>query len=184
MSENDRRAPTVPPNSEDRDIIYTYGHSSLGDFIAAVDKKGLCAILFGDNQADLLAELQDAVPTRKLTLACPTFGGFLAAAVARLIERPLMSPVFPTSIDDGDFGQMVRAALSLAKVGETVTPEAMTDMIGASPQAVTNVRKCAEGDLLAVAVPFHRMQEQDGSSPAYRWGEERRRYLLSREVAA
>jgi AraC family transcriptional regulator of adaptative response/methylated-DNA-[protein]-cysteine methyltransferase len=184
MSENDRRVSTVPPNSENRDIIYTYGHSALGDFIAAVDKKGLCAILFGDNQADLLAELQDAVPTRKLTLACPTFGGLLAAAVARLIEHPSMSPVFPTSIDDWDLGQMVRAALSLTKVDGTVTPEAITEMIGASPQAVGKVRKRAERDLLAGAIPFHRMQEQDGSSPAYRSGEERRRYLLSREVAA
>jgi O6-methylguanine-DNA--protein-cysteine methyltransferase len=32
-------------------------------------------------------------------------------------------------------------------------------------------------------VPFHRLQELDGTSPAYRWGEERRAALLKREAA-
>lgn len=184
MPENDRDAVKMPATGDLRDIIYAYGESSLGNFIAAIDKNGLCAILFGDNKSDLLAELQDSFPARGFTQACPTYGGFLTRAVARLIERPSMSPVFPTSIDDGDFGQMVRAALHTTRVGETVTPEQITEMIGASSLAADNVRKCAEKDLLAVAVPFHRMQEQDGSSPAYRWGEDRRLALLDREATA
>lgn len=184
MSETDRRSPTTPQTGGNRDIIYAYGESSLGEFIVAIDKNGLCAILFGDDKADLLDELRDTFPDRGLTQACPTYGGFLAGSVARLIERPSMSPVFPTSSNDGDFGQMVRAALRITKSGETITPAEIARLIGASPSAVGNVRKCAEADILAVAVPFHRMQELDGSSPAYRWGEERRRALLTREAAA
>jgi len=183
MSKTARPDPTTSQTGEVRNIIYTYGKSTLGDFIAAVDRSGLCAILFGDSQTDLFDELGDAFPKRVFTQACPTYGGFLATAVVGLIQRPSMSLAFPISIDDGDFGQMVRAALRFTKAGETITPEEIAEMIGASPLAAANVRECAKNDLVAVAVPFHRMQEQDGSSPAYRWGEDRRRALLDREAA-
>lgn len=152
MSDSDRRIPTMPPQREAREVIYAFGRSTLGDFIAAIDKNGLCAILFGDDHADLLDELRDALPDRNLTEACPTYGGFLASAVARLIERPSMAPVFPTSIADGDFGQMVRAALRITKSGETITPEGITEMIGASPLAAGNVWKLAAAEPRALRV--------------------------------
>jgi AraC family transcriptional regulator of adaptative response/methylated-DNA-[protein]-cysteine methyltransferase len=79
---------------------------------------------------------------------------------------------------------MVRAALSLTKPGTTRTPAEVATMIGASSGADDNVRKYAANDILAVVAPFHRLQEQDGTSPAYRWGEERRQKLLARELAA
>lgn len=166
MPENDRNVPKMPATGKLRDIVYTYGESSFGNFIAAIDKNGLCAILFGDNKSDLLAELKDAFPTREFSEACPTYGGFLARVVAQVIERPSMAPVFPTSIDDGEFGQMVRSALRTTKIGAIITPEKIIE-IGASSLAVDNAGKCAEKDLRSVAVPFHRMQNQDGSSPAY-----------------
>lgn len=57
MSDSDRRTPIMPSQSDARVVIYAFGRSNPGDFIAAIDKNGLCAILFGDDQADLLDEL-------------------------------------------------------------------------------------------------------------------------------
>jgi hypothetical protein len=34
-------------------ISYGYGHSSLGGFLTALDDKGVCAILLGDDRAQL-----------------------------------------------------------------------------------------------------------------------------------
>jgi AraC family transcriptional regulator of adaptative response/methylated-DNA-[protein]-cysteine methyltransferase len=170
---------------EDSDAIaYGFGQSSLGDFLAAIDDKGLCAVLIGDRRSDLLRDLQTAFPNRRLAPCdCHPCFDFLVNAVAGLIERPAASVAFPTSIQGGDFEQMVHAALRRTEPGTTITPEALATMIGASVESASNVRACAAADRLAVAEPFHRLQEQDGTSPSYRWGEERRRALLRREAA-
>lgn len=136
--------------------------------------QGLCAILFGDDRAALVENLRQAFPDRPLAPACPTFADFVANLVSRLIEQPTASTSVPLSIRDGDLGKMVRAALSVTRPGTIRTPAEVAAMIGASLGADANVRKCAANDVLAVAVLFHRLQEQDGTSPTYRWGEERR----------
>lgn len=174
----------APPNAsrDPQKIAYAYGQSSLGEFLAAVDSEGLCAIIFGNDQMALLENLRQAYPDRTLVSACPTFAGFIISVVTKLIEQPSASASTPVSIRDGDFGHMVRAALNLTAPGTTKSPEEVAEMIGASPEAASNVRDCAANDVLAVVVPFHRLQERDGTSPAYRWGEMRRRTLLAREA--
>jgi len=57
-------------------------------------------------------------------------------------------------------------------------------MIGGAAESAQHVRAYGSKDLLAVAVPFHRLQEPDGSSPAYRWGEQRRQVFLKREATS
>jgi AraC family transcriptional regulator, regulatory protein of adaptative response / methylated-DNA-[protein]-cysteine methyltransferase len=173
-----------PHRSSDgvHDITYCYGQSSLGDFLAAVDDTGLCAVLFDGDHANLLHELRSAFPNKKL-VACDsaTCCAFIVNAVARLMDQPATSGALPTSISGGDFRQMVYAALRHTRPGTTITPEAVALMIGASIESAPHVRACAATDVLAVAVPFHRLQEHDGTNPAYRWGEERRQMLLERE---
>src|SRR5258706_8161794 len=162
------------PNARTGDIAYCYGQSSLGDFLAAVDDKGLCAILLGDDQVKLLDELRAAFPGRKVALCDrPGCCNFVGNSVAYLIDVPGASAVLPISIRGGDFKQMVHAALKHIRPGTTVTPEELAVMIGAAASSASHVRAYAAADLLAVAALFHRLQEQDGTSPAYRWGEER-----------
>jgi hypothetical protein len=52
----------------------------------------------------------------------PGHGDFVIGAVARLIEQPSALTALPTSVRDGDFEQMVRAALRLTKPGMAVIP--------------------------------------------------------------
>jgi AraC family transcriptional regulator of adaptative response/methylated-DNA-[protein]-cysteine methyltransferase len=176
---------TAPQNSNDgvHDIAYGYGQSSIGNFLVAIDDKGLCAVLLGDDDTSLLQDLRTAFPNRKLT-PCdhPGCCDFVVNAVACLIKRPAASAAFPTAICGGDFGQMVHAALRHTRPGTTITPEELAVMIGAAADSATYVRACAAADLLAVVMPFHRLQEQDGTSPSYRWGEERRQTLLKQEA--
>jgi O6-methylguanine-DNA--protein-cysteine methyltransferase len=77
---------------------------------------------------------------------------------------------------------MVYAALRQTKRGAMVTPAEIAVMIGGAVGSAPHVRTYASKDLLAVAIPFHRLQELDGS-PAYRWGEDPRQALLKREAA-
>jgi AraC family transcriptional regulator, regulatory protein of adaptative response / methylated-DNA-[protein]-cysteine methyltransferase len=148
-------------------ITYGYGQSSLGGFLTAIDEKGVCAILLGDDRTELLRDLQGAFPDRKLDSApCDS----IVSAVASLIEQPATSRTFPMSIRGGDFEQMVYAALRQTKPGATVTPAEVAIMIGGAVGSAQYVRAYAAKDLLAVAVPFHRLQELDETSPTYRWG--------------
>jgi AraC family transcriptional regulator of adaptative response/methylated-DNA-[protein]-cysteine methyltransferase len=161
-------------------FTYSYGQSSLGGFLTAIDEKGVCAILLGDDRTVLLRDLQAASPDRELDSApCDS----LVSAVASLIGQPATSRTSPTSIRGGDFEQMVYAALRQTKPGATVTPVEVAVMTDGAVGAGQYVRAYAAKDLLAVAVPFHRLQELDGTSPTYRWGEERHQTLLKRDAA-
>ena len=157
-------------------ITYSYGESSLGSFLAAIDEEGVCAVL-GDDRDELRCDLQAKFPDRNLEIAAHMgFGDTIIDAVAALIEQwPV--PVFAMSIRAGDFEQMLYAALRQTKPGTTVTPAEIAVI------SAPFVRAHASRDHLAVVVPFHRLQELDGTSPAYRWGEERRAALLKREAA-
>src|ERR1700676_1836990 len=140
-------------------LTYGYGQSSLGGFLTAIDEKGVRAILLGDDRTELLRDLQGAFPDRKLDSApCDS----IVSAVASLIEQPATSRTFPTSIRGGDFEQMVYAALRQTKPGATETPAEVAIMIGGAVGSAQYVRAYAAKDLLAVAVPFHRLQEPDG----------------------
>jgi O6-methylguanine-DNA--protein-cysteine methyltransferase len=77
---------------------------------------------------------------------------------------------------------MLYAALRQTKPGTTVTPAEIAVMIGGAPESARFVWTYASRDHLAVVVPFHRLQELDGTSPAYRWGEERRAAQLKRDA--
>lgn len=176
---------TAPQGASDDiyEIVYGYGESSLGTFLAAVDDRGLCAVLFGHDRVSLREDLCAAFPKRTLA-PCDRPGccGFVVNAVAYLIEQPAASIPFQISMSGGDFEHMVCAALRHTRPGTTVTPEDVAAMIGAAAESARYVRACAAADLLAVVVPFHRLQELDGTNAAYHWGEERRKTLLKREA--
>ncbi len=79
---------------------------------------------------------------------------------------------------------MVAAALRCTLPGSTVTPAQIVTMIGAPIESIPFVCALAASDILAVATPFHRLQEADGTGTFYRWGEARRQALLQREASS
>jgi hypothetical protein len=84
MSETENHGALPSAGRDLHKIAYAYGGSSLGDFLAAVDSQGLCAIFFGDNQAALLGNLHQAFPDKILAPACSTFAGFIVSVVTTL----------------------------------------------------------------------------------------------------
>ena len=176
------------PVAQDRSSVielltYATGDTSLGSFLVATSQKGVRAILLGDSPSLLVAQLHEALPTAILT---PSEGGQhdLVLQVETVIECP-WTPFEPwLDVGWGDFEQMVYAALTLTDSGTTVTPEGVAAMIGAHPSSARLVRELAAKSLVAVAIPFHRLQDADGTSPYYRWGEARRQAILEREHGA
>jgi AraC family transcriptional regulator of adaptative response/methylated-DNA-[protein]-cysteine methyltransferase len=108
----------APQSGSMHAITYSYGESSLGIFLAAIDEEGVCAILFGDDRDELRRDLQARFPDRKLeTGAHMGFGDTIIDAVASLIEQPASSLMFQCRSVRGDFEQMLYAALRQTKPG-------------------------------------------------------------------
>ena len=166
------------------ELIYATGESTLGIFLVASSGRGVRALFVGDRAETLVAELRVAQPDAELI---PGLGyGYyeeIVAKVRTLIERPTAPFALDLTLDieGGDFNALTRAALDGLSPGQTATPEDIVRMIGAAPQAASFVRAAAANNLIAVALPFHRLEEPDGTAPYYRWGEARRRALLYRE---
>lgn len=171
-------------DKQEKAIVCAIGNSTLGRFLAAIDGNNLCAVLFGDDDAKLLADLRAAFPDRRIQPgALGYIGNFVIYMMQCAIDRPALATRLEVSVKGGDFEQMTAAGLRSTKAGITITPTELALLIGASAESAKSIRALAASDILAVVTPFHRLQESDGTSPFYKWGEERRQTLLAREKA-
>jgi AraC family transcriptional regulator of adaptative response/methylated-DNA-[protein]-cysteine methyltransferase len=162
---------------------YETGETSMGAFLVALSPRGVRAILLGDAPAPLLGELQQALPDAAI-MPHEDPRRAISGQVEILIEKPWTAFQPPMDLGKGDFEQLVHAALNWTGAGTTVTPEQVACLIGAHPSTALRIRKLAAANLVAVAVPFHRLQDAGGTSPYYRWGETRRQAFLRRERGA
>jgi AraC family transcriptional regulator of adaptative response/methylated-DNA-[protein]-cysteine methyltransferase len=87
----------------------------------------------------------------------------------------------PLDIRGTVFQQQVWRALREIAPGSTATYTEIARRIG-SPKAVRAVARAIAANALAVAIPCHRVVRTDGSLSGYRWGVERKRALLDKEI--
>ena len=81
------------------------------------------------------------------------------------------------------FQQRVWQALREIPAGETASYSDIAVRIGA-PKSFRAVAKACATNSIAVAIPCHRVVRNDGALSGYRWGVERKRALLLKELAA
>ena len=152
---------------------------SLGKLLAAATDKGLCAILIGEDQKALEADLQRRFPGVNIQLDENIFSDYLPQLIA-LIEEPQPTINLPLDIRGTLFQQKVWQALQEIPVGETRSYTEIALAIGA-PKAVRAVAGACAANALAIAIPCHRVVRNDGNISGYRWGTERKKLLLQRE---
>lgn len=152
---------------------------SLGKLLAAATDKGLCAILIGEDKKALEADLQRRFPGVNIQLDENIFSNYLPQLIA-LIEEPQQGINLPLDIRGTLFQQKVWQALQEIPVGETRSYTEIALAIGA-PKAVRAVAGACAANVLAIAIPCHRVVRNDGNISGYRWGTERKKLLLQRE---
>jgi AraC family transcriptional regulator of adaptative response/methylated-DNA-[protein]-cysteine methyltransferase len=161
------------------EIKFAVGQTSLGAILVASSKKGVAAILLGNDPDALVRNLQDRFAKAHLIGADRDYEALVARVVA-FVERPEIGLSLPLDVRGTAFQRRVWQALQEIPVGETVSYAEIARRIG-SPKAVRAVAgACAENNL-AVAIPCHRVVRIDGSLSGYAWGVERKRILLDRE---
>jgi AraC family transcriptional regulator of adaptative response/methylated-DNA-[protein]-cysteine methyltransferase len=163
------------------EILFAVGQSILGAILVASSKKGIAAILLGDDPEKLVRQLQDRFPKAKLIGAEKDYEA-LVARVVGFIEAPGKSGLgLPLDIRGTAFQQRVWRALRQIPAGETVTYTDIAKKIG-SPKSVRAVAGACAANNIAVAIPCHRVVRTDGSLSGYAWGVERKRALIAKEA--
>jgi len=162
-------------------LHYTITGSALGQVLIAGTGEGLCAILIGDDPAELVAELQRRFPESKQVRTDRALGR-LADKVLRCIEIPATRDEIPIELYGTEFQQRVWRALCEIPAGRTASYADIARRIGKPRSARAVARACAANHL-AIVVPCHRVVRSDGTLSGYRWGMERKRALLERERA-
>ena len=162
------------------EIRFAVGECSLGSILVAQSERGICAIFMGDDPDQLARELQDRFPRAELLGDDIEFERRIAQVVG-FVEKPSIGLNLPLDVRGTAFQQRVWRALREIPAGETATYTAIANRIG-SPTAVRAVAGACAANRLAVAIPCHRVVRADGGLAGYRWGVERKRALLEKEV--
>jgi AraC family transcriptional regulator of adaptative response/methylated-DNA-[protein]-cysteine methyltransferase len=163
----------------DSQIRFAIGECSLGSILVAISERGVCAIALADNPEILVRNLQDRFPQAEPIGAGPDVEQ-LIAKVVDFIENPALTLDLPLDIRGTAFQQRVWLALRDIPAGTTISYTEIARRIGA-PKAIRAVAGACAANILAVAIPCHRVVRTDGSLSGYRWGVERKAELLRRE---
>jgi AraC family transcriptional regulator, regulatory protein of adaptative response / methylated-DNA-[protein]-cysteine methyltransferase len=163
-------------------IHFALGECSLGSILVAKSGKGICAILLDDDPDALVRDLRDRFPRARLVGGEAEFED-LVAKVVGFVEAPQLGLDLPLDVRGTAFQRRVWQALQEIPVGETASYTAIAERIG-SPKAARAVAQACASNSLAVAIPCHRVVQNDGALSGYRWGVERKRALLDREAVA
>jgi AraC family transcriptional regulator of adaptative response/methylated-DNA-[protein]-cysteine methyltransferase len=164
------------------DIRFAVGQTSLGVIVVASSRKGVAAILLGDDADELVHDLQDRFPRARLIGADSAYEAIIARVVG-LVEAPELGLDLPLDVRGTAFQQRVWQALQDIPLGATASYAEIAQRIGA-PKAVRAVAGACAANNLAVAIPCHRVVRKDGAASGYAWGVERQRALLEREASA
>jgi AraC family transcriptional regulator of adaptative response/methylated-DNA-[protein]-cysteine methyltransferase len=160
-------------------IAYAVEPCWLGKALIGLTERGVCAILFGDEENELVSDLKARFPAAEIE----TVGAEDAARITETlaaIEQPQLASHLPLDIVGTAFQQRIWAALRGIKPGETASYAEIAKRIGA-PKAVRAVAGACAANPAAIAVPCHRVVRSDGGLSGYRWGVERKKRLLERE---
>ncbi len=163
-------------------IRFAIGECSLGSILVAATDKGVCAILMGNDPDALVRQLQDRFAKAELIGGDAKFEA-LVAKVVGFVEQPRLGLDLPLDVRGTAFQQRVWKALRQIGVGKTASYGEIAARIG-TPKSIRAVAQACAANMLAVAIPCHRVIRTDGQLSGYRWGVQRKRALLEREKRA
>jgi AraC family transcriptional regulator of adaptative response/methylated-DNA-[protein]-cysteine methyltransferase len=163
-------------------IEYAVLGCTLGLAIVAATAKGLCAVLLGDDEAALRADLERRFARAQLVAGGKAFTQRVASVIACL-DGEVTEPGLPLDVLGTAFQQRVWTALRTIPAGQTTNYTELAKRVG-SPRGARAVAKACADNPLAIVVPCHRVVRSDGDLSGYRWGKDRKRALLARERGA
>lgn len=170
------------PKDPTEEIRFTFGTCSLGTVLVATSRKGVAAILMGNERDALRRELAHVFPQAHLVADDEGLEDAMTQVVA-FLEAPRQKLTLPLDMRGSALEQAVWQALRNVPAGQTVTYGRIAKALPLPATALDVGAACA-ANVLAVAIPCHRVVKADGSISGYRWGVRRKRTLIHREATA
>jgi len=158
-------------------LDYAISPCALGLLLIASSKKGICALLFGDDEQALVAELDGRFAAATLQRDQAGLGDWLGAVV-RQLQEPARASNLPLDLRGTAFQLRVWQALQQIPPGETRRYAELAQSLGSHARAVA--RACASNPV-GLLVPCHRVVGANQALTGYRWGLERKAALLAAE---
>ena len=167
-------------------LRYITGHCQFGGLLFAVCDAGVAAILLGDDDSAMVADLQQRFPGATLEEDKAGLKQDMQALL-HYVDHPQgkLDLQQPLAAHGSDFQKKVWAELAKIPAGQTITYSELAKRTG-NPAAVRAVAGACAANPLAMVVPCHRVLRSDGGISGYRWGVERKVKLidLERRLAA
>ncbi len=161
------------------DIQYAIADTHLGKMLVAATPRGVCAVFFGESDAVLEGFLANEYPAAHLEHNDSALKVWVTALIHHL-EGNLPTMELPLDLQATTFRLRVWEVLRAIPYGETRTYSQVAEAIG-KPGAVRAVASACANNPVALVTPCHRVVRSDGKIGGYRWGEERKRALLTKE---
>jgi AraC family transcriptional regulator, regulatory protein of adaptative response / methylated-DNA-[protein]-cysteine methyltransferase len=159
-------------------IDYDVVRTEIGHLLIAATERGLCAVMLGDDIAQLERELAREYPAATLERSDGGLEGYTDAVLGRLLGQEEDS--LPLHVPGTPFQWQVWEALRRIPAGETRSYQEIAREVGRPAAARAVARACAS-NRIALVVPCHRAVRETGELGGYRWGVERKRRILEQE---
>ncbi len=170
----------APGSQVEGPIRFVIGQTMLGMVLIGRSRHGICAIFLGEDAASLRDQLAAAFPGIAQQADLHGLQRELGQVIG-FIDKDSSEGVLDLDIGGTQFEQKVWQALCGIPVGRTRSYGEVARDIGV-PEAVRAVAGACAANVLAIAIPCHRVVRSDGSISGYRWGVERKRALLAEEA--
>ena len=160
-------------------LRFTSVETPLGVVLVASTDRGVCSIQLGPDESEMVAALRGEFAHATIERDDEGMAG-VALVLAGAVRGERDAGQLPLDVEGTAFQIRVWEALRAIPAGETRTYGQVATAIGA-PRAVRAVGSACGANVVALAVPCHRVVRSDGSLGGYRWGVERKSALLLAE---
>ena len=164
-------------------IAYTLLGCALGRMLIAGTPRGICAVYFGDDDAQMEQALLKEYPAAGIERHENTVLSEWAQAVVQYLDRRQPYGTLaklPIDVQGTAFQAMVWQALRQIPPGTTWSYSDVAKAIG-QPTAMRAIANACGANRVSVVIPCHRVVREDGKTGGYRWGPMRKAKLLATE---
>ena len=167
-------------------ISYATFQSPVGLVMVGATDRGLCFVQFGADESSLLASLKREYPESRIAPMQephhPDFERWVASLNRHLAgTQPKID--LPLDVRHTAFQMRVWNYLQTSPYGEVRSYGEVAEAI-AEPSAARAVARACATNVVAIAIPCHRVIRASGELGGYRWGLDRKRTLIDMERAA
>ncbi len=160
-------------------VLYHMTDCSLGLLLVAATRAGVCFVMVEDDPEVAIAALKRHFPDAMASDDDQLMRW--VDAIAQHVDDSTGELAVPLDIRGSEFRKRVWAELQRIPAGTTITYAELAERCGC-PGSFRAVAGACAANLIAVAIPCHRVIRTDGSLCGYRWSIERKRILIEREA--